>query len=49
MTNKAMMIEEIEILIKSNKDNPHCSVFWLADMIKKIVTDPDLTEEELSE
>ena len=26
--NKAEMIEDIETLIKANKDNDNCSVFW---------------------
>tara|TARA_R100001163_G_C5056654_1_gene193099 strand:+ start:1739 stop:1900 length:162 start_codon:yes stop_codon:yes gene_type:complete len=43
---KAIMIEDIEIIIKANKDNPYCSVFCLADMIKQIVTNPDLEEIE---
>lgn len=42
--SKREMIEEIETLIRANKDNPYCSVFWLADNIKAIVTDTDLTE-----
>jgi len=44
--NKAEMIENIEMLIKANKDNDNCSVFWLADMIKEIVDSPDLKENE---
>ena len=34
---KAEMINEIKSIIKVNEDNPYCSVFWLADMIKEIV------------
>ena len=43
--SKKEMIEEIESLCKANKNNPYCSVYWLADMIKEIVDNPDLTEE----
>ena len=35
--SKAEMIENIETLIKANKDNDNCSVFWLADMIKEVI------------
>jgi len=34
---KEEMIEHIETLIKANKDNDDCSVYWLADMIKEII------------
>ena len=34
--SKTEMIEGIETLIKANKDNPNCSVFWLADMIREV-------------
>ncbi len=44
--NKEEMIEEIQLLCKANKNNPDCSVYWLANMIKEIVDSPDLTEEE---
>ena len=50
--NKAEMIENIETIIKANKDNDNCSVFWLADMIQEVVTNcdcgtnPDLKETE---
>ena len=44
--NKKEMIEEIESLCKANKNNPYCSVYWLADMIKEIVYSPDLIEED---
>lgn len=43
--NKQEMIQEIESLCKANKNNPHCSVYWLADMIKEIVDSSNLTEE----
>ncbi len=42
--NKEEMINEIQSLCKANKDNPYCSVYWLANMIKEIVDSPDLTE-----
>jgi len=35
--SKAEMIENIETLIKANKDNDNCSVYWLADMIKEVI------------
>ena len=44
--SKKEMIEEIESLCKANKNNPYYSVYWLADMIKEIVDNPDLTEED---
>jgi hypothetical protein len=50
--NKTEMIENIETIIKANKDNDNCSVFWLADMIQEVVTNcdcgtnPDLKESE---
>jgi hypothetical protein len=44
--SKSEMIEDIETLIKANKDNDNCSVYWLADMIKEIVDSPDLKENE---
>ena len=31
------MIEDIETLIRANKDNDNCSVYWLADMIKEVI------------
>jgi hypothetical protein len=37
MMRKAEMIEDIEILIRANKDNNDCSIYWLADMIKEII------------
>ena len=43
--SKKEMIDEIQSLCEANKDNPYCSVYWLADMIKEIVDNPDLTEE----
>jgi len=41
---KQEMIDEVKSILKTNEDNPYCSVFWLADMIKEIVTNPDLKE-----
>jgi len=35
--NKQEMIEEIISLCNANKNNPECSIYWLADMIKEIV------------
>ena len=31
------MIDEIISLCMANEDNPNCSIYWLADMIKQIV------------
>jgi len=47
--DKQEMIDEIQSLCKVNKNNPYCSVYWLADMIKEIVDSTDLTEEEINE
>ena len=44
--SKSEMIEEIELLCKANKNNPYCSVYWLADMIKEIVDSSNLIEEK---
>ena len=35
--SKAEMIEDIETLIRANKDNNNCSKYWLADMIKEVI------------
>ena len=35
--NKQEMIDEIISLCVANKDNPNCSIYQLADMIKQIV------------
>ena len=35
--SKVEMIESIETLIKANKDNDNCSLYWLADMIKEVI------------
>ena len=43
--SKEEMIEDIETLIRANKDNDDCSVFWLADMIRDIVDEFNLEEE----
>ena len=45
--SKKERIEEIESICKANKNNPYCSVYWLADMIKDIVDSSDLIEEEV--
>jgi len=37
LMGKEEMINEIVSLCNANKDNPHCSIYWLADMIKEIV------------
>mgnify|MGYP003130725602 CR=1 FL=1 len=34
---KKQIIEDIEILIKANKDNQYCDKYWLADEIKNIL------------
>ena len=34
---KKEIIEEIEILIKSNKDNPNCDEYWLAEIIRDVL------------
>ena len=44
--SKSEMIAEIESLCKANKNNPYCSVQWLADMIKEVVDSTDLKENE---
>ena len=36
---KEELIEEIEILIKANKDNPYCDFMELSSMILKVCTD----------
>ena len=35
--SKLEMINEIQSLCNANKDNMHCSIYWLADQIKEIV------------
>ena len=44
--SKLEMIENIETLIKANKDNDNCSIYWLADMIKEIVDSQELKEND---
>ena len=34
--SKQEMINEIISLCNANKDNTHCSIYWLADQIKEI-------------
>jgi hypothetical protein len=36
---KQELIEEIELLIKANKDNPYCEFKELSNMIKKVCDD----------
>jgi len=38
MTKKEL-IEEIELLIKANKDNPYCEFEELCNMIKRVCND----------
>ena len=33
--NKEELIEELEEILKANKDNPHCDEYWLADMVRE--------------
>ena len=35
--NKSEMIEDIETLIKANRDNPNINAFWLAHMIREVI------------
>jgi len=35
--SKEEMIKEIVSLCNANKNNSHCSIYWLADMIKEVV------------
>ena len=35
--SKSEMIEDIETLIKANRDNPNCNKFWLAHMIREVI------------
>ncbi len=35
--SKVEMINEIQSLCNANKNNIHCSIYWLADQIKEIV------------
>ena len=39
MSNKQEMIEDIETLIRANKDNDYVSHYQLGDMIKEVVAD----------
>jgi hypothetical protein len=34
---KKEMIEEIEILIRANRDNPNCDEYWLAEVIRDVL------------
>jgi hypothetical protein len=44
--SKQEMIDEVKGILKANENNPYCSVFWLAEMIKEIVINPDLEESD---
>ena len=35
--NKAEMIEDIELIIKANKDNDYISFYDLGEMIKEVI------------
>ena len=35
--DKKEMIEDIETLIKANRDNPNCNKFGLAHMIREVI------------
>ena len=35
--DKQEMIAEIRSLCNANENNPYCSIYWLADMVKEIV------------
>ena len=35
--SKEEMVNEIISLCNANKNNIHCSIYWLADMIKEVV------------
>ena len=39
---KKEIIEEIEILIRSNKDNPNCDEYWLAKVIRDVLKRHDV-------
>ena len=40
---KKEIIEEIEILIRSNKDNPNCDEYWLAEVIRDVLKRHDVS------
>ena len=40
--SKKEIIEEIEILIRSNKDNPNCDEYWLAEVIRDVLKRHDV-------
>lgn len=44
--SKTEMIAEIKSLCNVNENNPYCSVYWLADMIKEVVDGSNLRENE---
>ena len=39
MVNKKEMIEDIETLIKANKDNDYVDFYQLGEMIKEVIDD----------
>ena len=39
MMNKEEMIEDIEMIIRANKDDDNVSFYQLGDMIKEVITD----------
>lgn len=44
--NKQEMIEDIEMLIRANKDDDNVSFYQLGDMIKKVINDICETPDE---
>ena len=44
--NKQEMIEDIEMLIRANKDDDNVSLYQLGDMIKKVINDICETPDE---
>lgn len=44
--NKKEMIEDIEMLIRANKDDDNVSFYQLGDMIKKVINDICETPDE---
>ena len=44
--NKQEMIEDVEMLIRANKDDDNVSLYQLGDMIKKVINDICKTPDE---
>lgn len=44
--NKQEMIEDVEMLIRANKDDDNVSLYQLGDMIKKVINDICETPDE---